>query len=97
MRDESPDRDRSGNSVLFKQCFAVIAISIYIETVDFILISRYVETLKSAFWSCFLIERHDHLLKIARLVMSSLEFCISESNSHFVYNPVGISCHIKKG
>ena len=61
MRDESPDRDRSGNSILFRHCFVLF-------------ISKYVETLKSVFWSCFLVERHDHLLKIARLIMSSLEF-----------------------
>ena len=74
-----------------KHCFAVVAISINIETVIFLLISRCVEALNSAFWSGFLVLRHDHVLKIARLVMSSFEFLHIGIKLHLVFNPVGMS------
>ena len=58
----------------FKHSFEVITKTIYIETVNFLLISRCVVVLNSAFWSCFLVVRHHHGLKASRSVMSSLEF-----------------------
>ena len=57
----------------FKHSFAVITISIYIETYNFF-ISRCVEAFNSAFCSCFLVVRHRRNLKALRSVMSSLAF-----------------------
>ena len=95
MGDEFPGSDKKINDIPYsKHCFAVIVISIYIVTVNFLLVCRCVEALNSAFWSCFLVIRHDHVLKIARSAVSSLEFLISESNTHLVFNPVCMSWHI---
>ena len=95
MRHESPGIDRSGNIIpLLQTQFCSdrnIHLRIYVETVDFILMSRCVDALSSA----FLLKRHNHALKISRSFCLALILYLSESNSHLVYNPVGISGHIE--
>ena len=74
-RDELLDRNRSGSSIpLLRTLFYVIKITVHIKTVDFFLFTKCEKVLKFTFWSVFLVEKHDHILKIARSVMSSFEF-----------------------
>ena len=58
----------------FEHCLTVITILVHIGNVNFLMFSRREKTLNFAFWSCFLVEKHDHILKVARSFMSSLEF-----------------------
>ena len=58
----------------FEHCFTVITININIKTVNFLLFSRCEKALNFTYWSLFLVERHDHILKVESSSMSSLEF-----------------------
>ena len=53
----------------FEHFLTVITITVHIKTVNFLLFSRCELALNFAFWSCFPIERHHHILKATRSVL----------------------------
>ena len=73
-KDELLDRHRKViRSHCFDHCFAVITISVHIKTVDFLLFSGCEKTLRSAVWSCFLVDRHELTLKKSEIDMSGCQ------------------------
>ena len=53
----------------FKHCFTMIKLTVHLETVSFLLFSRCEKALIFVFWSCFLIKKNNHILKVARSVV----------------------------
>ena len=69
----------TGTEVVVTQSFEHYFYSDHINrphsiTVNFLLVSRRKKTLNFAFWSWFLVERLEYILKTARSIMYILEF-----------------------
>ena len=81
-RDELLDMNRSGSNIPLLR--TLLYSDHHIKTIDFFLVVRCEKALNFAFWSLFLVEKHGHILKNAKSILSSLNFCLSVSNSHLV-------------